>query len=138
MKIEYSSSVNQRILGKLVHNEVITRLNITMQLLQDANPESFLELLLSADNYRPVDENGDEDQDNGYYPEIYEYWRITETLANDLRKRGEIIINELDRPVWGRTTTGQAILLDYVIGQIAEDMEILQGQKYDWSLNLDI
>ena len=35
--------------------------------------------------------------------------------------------------VWGRGSTGQAILLDWVVAQIAIEMEILEGQANDWS-----
>ena len=36
--------------------------------------------------------------------------------------------------VWGRATTGQAILLDGVISEICSDMEILEGQANEWNV----
>lgn len=64
-------------------------------------------------------------QDNeGLYPEIYEYWFVSSWLANKLKTYGEAIITHeaLDMPVWGRCTTGQSIALDYVIQEIAFDL----------------
>lgn len=64
--------------------------------------------------------------------EIYEYWSVSSWLADKLKEKGQIIINECGFCIWGRQTTGQAILLDYVISQICEDLEILEGQKNEW------
>ena len=50
--------------------------------------------------------------------EIYEYWIVSDWLAEKLRARGEFVGDLCDLNVWGRTTSGQAILLDYVINQI--------------------
>ena len=35
--------------------------------------------------------------------------------------------------VWGRGCSGQSILLDWVVGKIAEEMGILEGMEHDWS-----
>lgn len=67
------------------------------------------------------------------HKEIYEWWEVTSWLADELAKYGECVIRNSQKKYWGRTTTGQAILLDYVISRIAEDMEILEGQENDWS-----
>lgn len=40
--------------------------------------------------------------------EIYEWWLISDPLANELEKQGEIFLNG----AWGRQTTGQSISLD--------------------------
>lgn len=65
--------------------------------------------------------------------EIYEYWIVTEYLYRKLEEAGEPVIEWGDLNIWGRCCTGQAILLDSVISDICSDMEILEGQKYDWS-----
>lgn len=62
--------------------------------------------------------------------EIYEWWMVTGWLAEKLQEKGECIIPDFN--LWGRCTTGQAILLDGVICSICEDMEILEGQKNAW------
>lgn len=64
--------------------------------------------------------------------EAYEWWFVTGWFAEKLAQHGEMVIQGYHN-VWGRTCTGQAILLDYVIGQIAAEMEILDGQAHDWS-----
>lgn len=64
--------------------------------------------------------------------EIFEHWIVDERFARRLLKFGEAVVEIEDLWVWGRTTTGQAICMDYVIEQIARDMEILGGQKYEW------
>jgi predicted Zn-ribbon and HTH transcriptional regulator len=65
--------------------------------------------------------------------EIFEWWIVTEWLAKKLQDKGEAILDWGNNFYWGRTCTGQAILLDGVISEICEEMEILEGQKYDWS-----
>lgn len=54
--------------------------------------------------------------------EIYEWWAVTEYLAEKLNKRGECIFDGPDCKIWGRATTGQAILLDGVIEQIVKEL----------------
>ncbi len=73
--------------------------------------------------------------DQGFerYNEVYEWWSVTPWLGARLKEQGEVVFDFLDFCCYGRTCTGQAILLDHVMGQIAEGMEILEGQKYDWS-----
>jgi len=63
--------------------------------------------------------------------EIYQWHIVSEYLAEKLAEHGEPIIR--DENIWGRTCCGQAILLDYVISKICEEMEILEGQLHDWS-----
>ena len=64
--------------------------------------------------------------------EIYEWWLVSDWLANRLEEMGHPILREMGCTWWGRCCTGQAIRLDYSISKIAEDMEILKGQKYSW------
>lgn len=69
-----------------------------------------------------------------YIPEIYEHWIVSDWLANKLEAHGEKVLWDFfGMTIWCRTTTGQAILLDGVISKICAEMEILEGQKYDWS-----
>lgn len=66
--------------------------------------------------------------------EIYEWWLITSWFADKLRGYNEPIIDNDYGIWWGRGTSGQAILLDYVISKICEDMEILEGQNNEWDV----
>lgn len=64
--------------------------------------------------------------------EIYEWWIVTDYLRDELRKQGEAVLEWGNNCYWGRTTTGQSIMMDHVIAVICEEMEILDGQKYSW------
>ena len=65
------------------------------------------------------------------YQDIFEWWAVSDFLAEKLNNLGHCIIESEN--IWGRTTTGQAILLDYAISQICAEMEILEGQKNSWA-----
>lgn len=66
--------------------------------------------------------------------EALEHWRVSDFLAEKLEAKGEMVIYDfLGFTIWGRCTSGQAILLDGVISEICADMEILDGQKYSWA-----
>lgn len=67
------------------------------------------------------------------FPEIYEHWAVTSYLSRRLKAKGEAVAQVLGFHVWGRCCTGQAIKLDNVIGEIAAELEILHGQRNDWS-----
>lgn len=64
--------------------------------------------------------------------DVYEWWLVSDWLAEKLKSHGEVMVSDGWNQYWGRCTTGQAILLDYVISKICEDMEILEGQQYEW------
>lgn len=63
--------------------------------------------------------------------EIYEWWMVSGFLCEKLKEQGYCVVEDLN--IWGRTTTGQAILLDYVITKICVEMEILEGQRNSWA-----
>ena len=65
--------------------------------------------------------------------EIYEWWAVSGWFAEKLESYGQSIVDAGSVKVWGRRTTGQAILLDYVITCIAADMGILEGQENSWA-----
>jgi hypothetical protein len=63
--------------------------------------------------------------------EVFEWWLVSSYLCEKLQQMGYCVIDS--ESIWGRTTTGQAILLDYEITQICAEMEILDGQKNSWA-----
>jgi hypothetical protein len=65
--------------------------------------------------------------------EIYEWWAVSEYLYEKLQEQGYPVVDTGSCKVWGRTTTGQAILLDGVITRICADMGILDGQENSWA-----
>jgi len=188
-----SSAVNQRIVGDLVHREVVCCISSTVSALlkvasechsEDFDYDELLNLCeRRADNSERIDEiverleeiddevsdlrdeiDGDEgvtkrrvaqiekevvalefeqskledekqeledDQENP--SEVYEHWAVSNFFARRLAEHGEVTGDLLDFKVWGRCCTGQAILLDYVVCAIAAEMQILEGQRNDWS-----
>lgn len=61
------------------------------------------------------------DQENidPYQDEAYEHWIVSDWLAGKLEAQGEMISKDIHSlTLWGRTTSGQAILLDRVICDI--------------------
>ena len=68
-----------------------------------------------------------------YRSEVLEHWIVSDYLADKLEAYGECIVTDIfNLTIWGRTCSGQAILLDSVIHDICYDMEILTGQKNEW------
>lgn len=71
---------------------------------------------------------------NDHEPEVFEHWIVSDFLADRLEANGQRVLRDFfGFTIWGRTTSGQAILLDHVIQQIAAEMQILVGQRNDWS-----
>ena len=66
--------------------------------------------------------------------EIYEYWIVSPWLGEKLKDKGEPILERWGGWIWGRTCTGQAILLDNVISEICYEMGILDGQPHEWKI----
>ena len=97
---------------RLIEKHVFQNLCLTAEKMLEENPD----LLFEAKNYK-------EDKETGEYPEIYEYWAVSKWLGDKLKEKGEIIFEMLDFIVWGRQCTGQAIKLDEVIQEIAEDLK---------------
>ena len=71
---------------------------------------------------------------NGEMQEICEWIHVSNLLHDRLREKGHPVWNDDKVYVWGRTTTGQAILFDDVISEICNDMEIFEGQKNEWKI----
>ena len=65
--------------------------------------------------------------------EIFEWWAVSSFLFDKLRAMGHPVIDTGSVHVWGRCTTGQAIILDYAITKICAEMEILEGQANSWA-----
>ena len=77
----------------------------------------------TQDEYDELYEEGDE---------IYEWWAVSCWFGEKLKAQGCCVIESYGKYLWGRRATGQAIALDGVVGRIAYEMGILDGQKYDW------
>lgn len=76
-------------------------------------------------------EEGEPETEEGEHKEIFEWWAVSDYLMRQLKKMGEPVA-DVWPCIWGRTTTGQAILLDYEISQICINMGILVGLDNSW------
>lgn len=65
--------------------------------------------------------------------EIFEWWAVSEFLYRKLKEKNHCVVDAGSCHVWGRCTTGQAILLDSVITHVCAEMEILEGQENSWA-----
>lgn len=53
--------------------------------------------------------------------EVLEWWLVSDWLIERLEEKGEPILKTDYETWWGRTTSGQAIILDYVIEKIYDE-----------------
>ena len=91
------------------------------------------QMLDDDDDYGVIEQEIDELEDlEQEYQEVYEWWLVSDFLCSKLEALGHPVLS--DENIWGRCTTGQAILLDYAITQICSDMQILEGQKNSWAV----
>jgi hypothetical protein len=58
--------------------------------------------------------------------EIYEWYAVSSWLGEKLEEKGCVVFQHGLTTIWGRETTGQAILLDSVISEICKDLELLK------------
>jgi hypothetical protein len=56
------------------------------------------------------------------HQDIYEWWTVSDYLYRKLKAKGAPVADLGSCRVWGRTTTGQAILLDGVICDIYDEL----------------
>lgn len=66
------------------------------------------------------------------YPEIFEWWAVSNWLGEKLKEQNQVVIESYGKSYWGRQTTGQSISLDSCMANIALGMEILEGQSHQW------
>jgi len=138
-KIDANSTINQNIKRQFVEREVLTCFSYEMNEVLKAglvNYEDIENLYLDCEKYYKDYgyESPEAMQDDGAdIQEIYEWWIVSEFLYRKLKERGFPVLEWGNNYYWGRTTTGQAILLDNVITKICQDMEILEGQKHNWA-----
>lgn len=54
--------------------------------------------------------------------EVLEHWAVSKWLAKKLEGEGEVVVQVSNLWVWGRCTSGQAIIMDGVIQRIARSL----------------
>lgn len=158
---DYNSSVNQEIKRKFVEREVKACFSYEMDAILRASDgihahdlptiddvdnllqytchecghkETFVDKFEDGKDFRcPSCNRISYDEPESEHQDILEWWIVTEYLYDKLKEKGEPVLEWGNNYYWGRTCSGQAILLDGVISSICSDMEILEGQKNDWS-----
>lgn len=159
----YDSSNNQRIKSKFVNREVLACISDMADHLFGWDGESYASYDELENFYKPVCpecgssygfEKGENDEGETVWTcencchklsddehdcldaepqEVYEWWIVSTWFGEKLRDAGEVVLERSLGYIWGRCCTGQAILLDYVISKICDEMGILEGQEHDWS-----
>ncbi len=61
-------------------------------------------------------------EDSRETQEIFEWWRVSEFLADQLSSLGQPILRNCYGTWWGRCATGQAIILDGTIQQVIQSI----------------
>lgn len=85
--------------------------------------DSEAEALGEGDTFETASEVCDEYGIEPYDREIYEHWIVSDWLADKLEAKGEKVDKDFaGLTIWARTTTGQGIANDWVIEQIARDI----------------
>jgi len=115
---------NDKYMVKDYYNSVIDVLNKN-SLLDDDQDALNRELILKdieESKYFNHEEFRNEHNVDYDYKEAYEFYVVSDYLARKLQERGEMIsFDIMGFTVWGRCTSGQAILLDSVISEICYD-----------------
>jgi hypothetical protein len=113
--------------------EIIERLGEVEDEELDAEDDAETLTTLAVEKSKLEDEKQELEVEQDEPSEVYEHWNVSRYFARKLAEKGEVTGDLLDFKVWGRCCTGQAILLDYVVCAIAAEMQILEGQRNDWS-----
>ncbi len=131
-RIKIINDIKERV-GVLKGEESFSELTMEDgEISEDTNKVNQVDLdarIAELENYLPDLENA-----SGEQQKIYEWKHVSNFLHDRLREKGVPVWNDGKVYVWGRTSTGQAILFDDVISEICNDMEILEGQNNEWKI----
>ena len=147
MRTQEEESERQEKNGRLVRNEVITCQSGLVDMLLAKEIFSYDDIINSDEPFEPrntgrcktcgagspddkedtpADLNEDGNCQSCFEPqpqEILEWWVVTTWMADKLKEQGEPILENEWGVWWGRTCSGQAILLDNVIDKIRESLD---------------
>jgi len=153
-KTDYNSNINQNIKGRFIGQHVNLCLSsLIPELSTYQNGEFWEELENGYSRFESsekgltkcpncMEENLEVDCETGLCEDcfesepqdILEWWSVSSYMYDKLKEMGYPVWNNGMIYVWGRCTSGQAILLDAVISYICEGMEILDGQINSWGI----
>ena len=112
---------------ELLNKHIILNLNQVIQyLLTDPRAhlnceEWFEDLLLQSTSIHGEGEEGDCEY---VTREPYEFWAVSSYFGEFLKKKDELVTDFWGFYLWGRETTGQSILLDYVFQEFVKEHSI--------------
>jgi len=113
--------------GRIVENNVFCNQSMLVEKLISEgvfNLDDVENLYLSDEQIKDyfsveTEEEMEEIRDNGEgTQEIYEWWVVSDYMADKLKNLGEPVLENDYGTWWGRTCTGQAIKLDSVIDKM--------------------
>ena len=105
----------QQEVREFVQNEVQSNVNSLVHDIKDSMDYPFQ---WYEDNFVNL-----YDDERDHMKEMYEYWTVSNFLYEKLKAKGEPVADLGSCYVWGRTCTGQAILLDGVICEIYDELQ---------------
>ena len=130
-KKEGNSNTNQSIKAKFIQQHVYANVNSLVEYIMQAQLYTTqVEPPFTHEDIENLFVPSEENEEDYEAQDVYEWWMVSSYLLEKLKEKGCPIID--NENIWGRTTTGQAILLDYVITEICAEMKILQGQENSW------
>ena len=132
-KKEGNNTTNQSIKANFIQQHVYANVNSLVEYIINKSFEDT-NAPFTYEDIENLFVQSEENEDDYGQQEVFEWWMVSSYLCEKLKEKGCPIIEYEN--IWGRTTTGQAILLDYVITEICSEMEILQGQKYSWEKSI--
>jgi len=124
---------NERELDQAVSEVVIHRANELVSAIHELTLNCSTDLIGHEEVIETMCTYRNDYEDDGGEPELIEaleFWIVMPWFGDELKKRGEIVNEDfLGFCIWGRTTSGQAISLDWVVQDILKD--IVERRKYE-------
>jgi hypothetical protein len=117
----------QKQLRKIIKNHVYCSVSELMtQLYNGATTnEDFADVMYTyTDDY-------DSDGGKPEYQEALQHWSVSPYLGNKLKQQGEMVSDVYGLTVWGRTTTGQSIYMDYAIQQAFPNGDDNENEQHE-------
>jgi hypothetical protein len=94
-----------------------------------ADPDTADGEKVVVDNWETWEDLCREEDIEPHQTEVYEHWIVSDWLAEKLKAHGERIDDDFaGMTIWARTTTGQAISMDYVIRKITKELHSIENE----------
>lgn len=122
---------HERELDQVVGEVVIHRANQMVDAIYQLTLECSTDLIGHEEVIETMCTYANPYEDDGGEPELVEaleFWIVQPWFGANLKQKGEIVNEDfLGFCIWGRTTSGQAISLDYVVQDILK--EIVENRR---------